>query len=113
MTKTTATPDNAVLLLGAAATLGLDKYVVQMKFGDLVAPDEVFTEAGFTIDEESGFAFLGEDTKQAEGKKVEPKQVDDPTEPKPAKVAAKKTAAKRAPAKKTAAKKTTAQAEKE
>jgi hypothetical protein len=98
--KTAATPDNAVLLLGAASTLGLDKQVVQMKFGNLTAPAEVFEEAGFTIDEESGFATLDTEEKPAASKKVKATEVDDPE---PAK----------APARKTATKKTAAQAEKE
>ena len=109
-TKTEATPDNAVLLLGAASTLGLDKQVVQMKFGQLTAPDEVFSEAGFDIDADSGFATRGKPADTSTGKKVVAQDVPDPT----TKAPAKKTAAKRKPAaKKTTAKKTAAPAEKE
>lgn len=102
-TKTNATPDNATHLLGAAAALGLSKYVVQVKFGNLVAPDEVFEKAGFTLDEESGFAFYGEPETRTATKKVAAKEVtaEAPTKAKaqrkaPAKRAAKKTTTKTA-----------------
>lgn len=73
--QTNATADNAVRLLGAASALGLSKYVVQTKFGNLVAPDEVFAEAGFTVDKESGFAFLDNGEKPTAAKKVAAKKV--------------------------------------
>lgn len=111
MTKVSATPDNAVLLLGAASELGLDKQVVQMKFGNLTAPDEVLTKAGFSIDAESGWANLGDTSKPSTGKKVAAQKV---TEPSPTKAPAKKATTRKTTAKKTAAKKTTtARAEKE
>lgn len=108
--KTTATPENATHLLGAAAALKLDKQVVQMKFGELVAPDEVFKEAGFTTDGDTGYAFFQPKAERSTGtKKVAAKTVEQP-----AKAPAKKTTAKRKPAaKKTTAKKTAAPAEKE
>lgn len=85
MITTHVNPDSAVLLLAAAAKLGLDKGVVRQVRGRFTAPDEVFKEAGFTVDEDS-------QTAQAPG-----------SEEKPQRRTAKKTVAKKAAAKKTAA----------
>ena len=41
-----ATQETAVLLLGAAADLGLDRHVVQLLDGRLTAPEEVIKKAG-------------------------------------------------------------------
>jgi hypothetical protein len=86
MSHTSTTPDNAVLLLAAAADLGLDKSVVRTRFGNLTAPDEVFEKAGFTVDKDTDYA-----------------TAPDSGESKPAKRTAKKTVAKKATAKKTTA----------
>jgi hypothetical protein len=101
--KTAATPDNATLLLGAASELGLDKQVVQVKFGQLVAPAEVYETAGFTVDETGEFATFTKGDKPSGKKKVEARKAETETTRAPAKRTAKKTTAK-----KTAAKKTTA-----